>query len=345
MGVRAGGVRGQEDGMKVRRASVIGDGAMGTVCARILAERGTDVRLWSNFPEQAADLQRHRENKRFLPGHPLPANISITAEPSEAFKGAQLIVSAIPCQYIRPVWRRLVEHYPGNVPVVAVSKGIEVDTLLASTQILADLLGSIPAAALSGPSIAPEVADKQPCTVVAASGDLALAELVQESFSTDYFRVYRNNDLVGVEIAGATKNVVALAAGIIDGIGAGCNAKAALLTRGIVEISRLGAALGAKAETFKGLAGIGDLVTTCISPVGRNRTAGESIGRGLTPKQVIAATDSVIEGIPTTGAVLQLSARHGVEMPITEAVAAVLSGAEPPNEAIHHLMTRQLKHE
>ncbi len=329
----------------IQRASVVGDGAMGTVCAKILAENGVTVRLWSNFPEQAADIARDRENKRFLPGHKLADAITITADPAEAFTGAELVISAIPCQFIRPVWKRLAAHYPAGLPIVAVSKGIEINTKMISTQILDDVLGSLRVVALSGPSIAPELANRQPCTVVAASDDLELASIVQHTFSNAYFRVYTNADLIGVEIAGATKNVIALAAGIIDGIEAGCNAKAALLTRGLVEIARLGVALGANPETFWGLAGVGDLVTTCISPVGRNRTAGERIGRGMSAEQVIASTRSVIEGIPTTGAVLQLAAGQGVEMPITSAVADVLAGQTPPRDAITALMTRELKHE
>ena len=329
----------------VRRASIIGDGAMGTVCALILAEQGVEVRIWSNFPEQAAEMRRKRENTRFLPGHRFPDNINVTAEPAEAFEGAELVVSAVPCQFIRPVWSRLAGYFAPATPVVAVSKGIEIQTLKVSTQILAEVAGAKHIAALSGPSIAPELADKHPCTVVAASEDAQLAELIQNTFSNAYFRVYRNTDLIGVEVAGATKNVIALAAGIIDGIGAGCNAKAALVTRGVVEIARLGEAMGACAETFTGLAGIGDLITTCISPVGRNRSAGEKIGKGMSAEEVIASTHSVIEGIPTTRAVLKLASERNVEMPITEAVGAVLSGQTPPKVAITGLMTRELKHE
>ena len=329
----------------LQNASVIGDGAMGTVCALLLANKGVGVRLFSNFPSQAEELRRDRENLRFLPGHHLPENIRITANPDEAFGDAELIVSGVPCQFIRPVWNRLVEYYPAGKPVVTISKGIEIDTLQTSTEILIDVLGELPVAALSGPSIAPEVAAGQPCAVTAASDGMPLSSFVQQAFTNEYFRVYTNTDLVGVEISGATKNVIALAAGIIDGIGAGCNAKAALLTRGLVEITRLGVAMGASAETFRGLSGVGDLVTTCISQVGRSRSAGEKIGRGMPVSDVIASTQSVIEAIPTTGAVLQLAARHDVEMPITQAVASVLSGERPPREAITDLMTRQLKHE
>jgi glycerol-3-phosphate dehydrogenase (NAD(P)+) len=200
-------------------------------------------------------------------------------------------------------------------------------------------------ACLSGPSIAPEVAAKKPASVVAASEDGEAARLVQESFSTNYFRVYTSGDLVGVELAGATKNVIALAAGIADGLGAGVNAKASLVTRGLVEITRLGVAMGASPDTFRGLAGVGDLVTTCVSEVSRNRSAGERIGLGATAQEALAATQSVIEGIPTTKSVLELAARYKVEMPIVSAVASVLFERRRPTDAIEELMTRRLGEE
>ena len=318
---------------------------MGTVCALILAERGARVTLWSNFADQAAELQKERENKRFLPGHRFPDNLVATAQVDQAFDDPQLVVSAVPCQFIRAVWSRLAHLYPAAVPLTCVSKGIEIGTLKLSTQILTDVVGKVPLIALSGPSIAPEVARKLPCTVVAAAEEIGPAEFVQQAMSTDYFRIYTNTDLIGVEIAGATKNVIALTAGIVDGIGAGCNAKAALLTRGLVEITRLATALGAEPATLKGLAGVGDLFTTCVSPVGRNRSAGEKIGQGMTPEETVASTNSVIEGIPTTRAVLQLAAKHNVEMPITEAVGSVLSGDRSPKQAVADLMARRLKHE
>ncbi|NOX59767.1 MAG: NAD(P)-dependent glycerol-3-phosphate dehydrogenase [Planctomycetes bacterium] len=328
---------------EIRNVSVIGDGAMGTVCALILAENGIDVTLWSNFPEQAAKLHHDRENKRFLAGFPFPDNITIKSDPRDACSQADMLVSAVPCQFMRDVWKKFAAFFVSDTPVVAVSKGIEIDTLLVSTQILQDVLGKdAPVVALSGPSIAPELAARKPCTVVAASDSDELAKRVQRAFSNDYFRVYTNDDVIGVEIAGATKNVIALAAGIVDGIGGGCNAKAALLTRGLVEITRLGVEMGAKPATFIGLAGVGDLVTTCISPVGRNRSAGEKIGRGMTVSEIVEETPSVIEGIATTGAVLALAARHNIEMPITRAVASVLEQAVSPQEAINGLMTRQL---
>jgi len=329
----------------IDKATIIGDGAMGTVSALLLSGRGIAVSLWSCFEEQIRRIAAERENKRFLPGHGLPADLDVTADIRRAMDGTQLIVSAIPCQYTRAVWQDIRNEYPRGVPICSVTKGLEIDTLLWPTQILCDVLGPVPVAALSGPSIAPEVARGLPAAVVVASENSRLAELVQQAFSTVTFRVYTNADLTGVELAGATKNVIAIAAGIIDGIGAGDNAKAALLTRGLVEITRLGAAMGAQPSTFKGLAGIGDLITTCTSPVGRNRTAGERIGRGMTLQHVIEATPGVIEGIPTTQAVLELALRHNIEMPITAAVYTVLHGHQSSAEAIADLMTRQLKPE
>ncbi len=326
----------------LKNATVIGDGAMGTLCSLMLAEHGTRVTLWGVFPEHVATLQRDRENRQFLPGHRLPESITVVHEPRRALEAPQLIVSAVPCQFMRAVWERMAPHLPPGVPIVSVAKGIEVDTLRLPTQIITDCIGEVPVACLSGPSIAPEVAARKPATVVVASDHPGVAELVQATFSTPYFRVYTSGDLTGVELAGAMKNVIALAAGICDGLEGGCNAKASLVTRGLVEITRLGVAMGAKPETFSGLAGVGDLITTCISKVSRNRSGGEKIGRGLPTEEVIASTQSVIEGIPTTRSVLTLARRYGVEMPIVEAVAAMLFEGRSPTDAIHALMTRRL---
>jgi glycerol-3-phosphate dehydrogenase (NAD(P)+) len=335
-------------GMK-ERVAIIGDGAMGTLSAIMLAENGFGVRLWSAFPDAAAEIARTRENKRFLPGHRLPDGVLVTGADTEALAGARLAICAVPTQFIRGVWQRLKPHVPPDLPVCSVAKGIENRTLLRPTQILADVLdgarGRRPVAALSGPSIAPEVARGLPATVTVASEDAALAARVQKMYSRPHFRVYTNADLVGVEIAGATKNVIAIAAGILDGLGSGDNAKAALLTRGLVEITRLGVKLGAKAETFAGLAGVGDLVTTCISPIGRNRTFGEAVGRGRTVAEALAAASGVVEGVATTASVVELSRRVGVEMPITLAVHAVLFEGRKPGDAIAGLMSRPLKAE
>jgi len=330
--------------------AIIGDGAMATLCATLLSGKGLSVRLWSAFPAQADDLRAHRENRRFLPGVPLPADLAVTADDAEALAGADLAVSAVPTQFVRSVWRRLAGRCPAGLPICSVAKGIENDTLLRPTQVLADVLtgsprSDRPLAALSGPCIAREVAAELPATVVSASTDAALAERVQRIFTTPHFRVYTNPDLLGVELAGATKNVIAIAAGILDGLAAGDNAKAALLTRGLVEITRLGTAMGGRRETFAGLAGLGDLVTTCISPHGRNRTLGEAVGRGRSLAEAEAATESVVEGVATTRSVLDLADERGVEMPITRAVADVLFEGRTPAAAIADLMTRTPKAE
>ncbi|MBM3320782.1 MAG: NAD(P)-dependent glycerol-3-phosphate dehydrogenase [Candidatus Eisenbacteria bacterium] len=327
--------------------AVIGDGAMGTVCALLLAENGHEVRIWSAFPEQAAETAAKRENVRFLPGVPLPEKIEVTGEEERAFAGADVALSAVPTQFIRAVWTRLANRFPRDMPVFSVAKGIENGTLQRPSQILREVLDCSDdrVAVLSGPSIAPEIAARLPATVAAASANTALAERVQALIARPYFRVYTNPDLVGVELAGATKNVIAIAAGILDGMGSGCNAKAALLTRGLAEITRLGLALGALPATFAGLAGVGDLVTTCISLVGRNRSFGEAIGRGRTVEEALAATRSVVEGVATTASVIALAARTGVEMPITEAVNRILFEGITPSRAIDRLMTRPPKAE
>jgi len=332
-----------------QRIAIIGDGAMGTVCAIMLAENGHDVRIWSAFPDAAEALRRTRDNSRFLPGHRLPPSVEVTGDDAEALADVAWAVSAVPTQFIRGVWQRLRPHCSAPPPVCSVAKGIENETLLRPTQIITDILGDLSdrtsVAALSGPSIAPEVARRLPATVTVASDDKSLASRVQGLINRPYFRVYTNADLIGVELAGATKNVIAIAAGILDGLDAGDNAKAALLARGLAEITRLGVALGAQAETFAGLAGVGDLVTTCVCPLGRNRSFGEAIGRGSTVAEAIEATESVIEGVATTASVVELASREAVDMPITQAVHDVLFRRVRPADAIAHLMSRPLKAE
>lgn len=332
------------------RIAVIGDGAMGTVCAMMLAENGRRVQLWSAFPDAAQRLAEARQNERFLPGHRLADSIEVTARDDQALADAELAISAVPTQFMRPVWQRLKDHCAAGLAICSVAKGIENNTLLRPTQVVRDVLDGSPdshrpVAALSGPSIAPEVACKLPATVAVAANDHELARRVQHLIARPYFRIYTNVDLLGVEVAGATKNVIAIAAGILDGLAAGVNAKAALLTRGLVEITRLGVALGARAETFAGLAGMGDLVTTCFSPIGRNRSFGEAVGSGRTVAQALSATDSVVEGVATTASVAQLAKKLRVEMPITEAIRQVLFAGRKPNQAIADLMARPLRAE
>jgi len=327
------------------KATVVGTGAMGTVLAQILAGNNIHVALLGRRGEQVEALLARRENRRYLPGITLSERIVPTVDPAKALGNAELVFSAVPCQFLRATWERIGDYVHAGVPICSVTKGIESDTLARPSRIIDAYVGENPVAVLSGPSIAPELARCLPATVVVACASADVARLVQAVLSTSAFRVYTNPDVLGVELAGALKNVIALAAGILDGLRAGDNAKAALLTRGLVEITRLGVALGARQQTFVGLAGVGDLVTTCVSPLGRNRSAGERIGRGVNVEQVIRDSPSIIEGIPTTRAVLALAARHNVEMPITAAVNAVLFENKPPLEAITELMNRPPKAE
>jgi len=330
---------------------------MATVLAVLLAGKGASPRIWGYDPDQLAQTERARENKKFFPGYPIPDSVVFEPDDARIMAGADLIVSAVPCQYMRTVWTRLAPHFPPPLPIVSVAKGIENETLLRPTQILADVLGQkqvtagesrpIGLAVFSGPTIADELARNLPATACVASADKSLAEKIQHTFSDGlpWLRVYTNTDILGVELAGAMKNVIAIAAGIVDGTRLGDNAKAALLTRGLTEITRLGIAMGASPTTFAGLAGLGDLVTTCISPTGRNRSFGERIGKGQTVQQAQQATQSVVEGIATCKSVAALADRHKVEMPITKAIYEVLFENKPVKTAVADLMHRQLKPE
>lgn len=345
--------------------AILGDGQMGLVAASILTtpdpqtpqQAGTTgqppaVRLWCHDARDAEALAQRRRSSR-LPQVELGDRITVTADPARALGGADLVVNAVPTQFIRPVWERIGPHCPpaAATAIVSVSKGLEQGTLLRPLQIIADVLADDPDAAgrgyavLSGPTIASEMARCLPATMVAASDDPALPPALQELFTTSWLRIYTGDDTVGVELAGATKNVIAIAAGILDGLQAGHNAKSALLARGLAEITRLGAAMGAKTETFFGLAGVGDLATTCFSPEGRNRSCGEALGKGETLESYLERTESVVEGVATTRSVMELSRRYKVEMPITSAVHAVLYEDMDPIDAIALLMSRRPKAE
>ena len=338
--------------------TILGDGAMATVCSIVLIQGGHAVTMWGAFEESIERLQQNREQARLLPGARIPPNVHLTANDTECFRSSTMILSAIPTQFMRAVWKRLKPYVPAGVPIVSVAKGIEMESLLRPTQVIADVLGGIkmsdaakgpqcdwPLVALSGPNVAAELARYLPATAVAASNDHATAKKVQEAFTTQWFRVYTNPDAIGVELAGATKNVIAIAAGMLDGLAAGNNVKAALVTRGLVEITRLGMAMGALESTFTGLAGLGDLMTTCVSPFGRNRTVGEQIGKGKKLADVLARMDSVAEGVPTTKAVVELARRYNVEMPITQAVYEILFDGKDCIHALTDLMTRGPKPE
>lgn len=327
------------------QVAIVGAGQMGTVCAVMLADRGVHVRLWGRSADHIQALHVRRENQRHLPGLRIPERVSFTSDPAAVCLGAELVIAAVPCQYLRTVFAQFADACPRDVPIASVTKGLENETLLRPTQIIDEVLHPAAVAALSGPNIAQELAHCLPATIVAACENVEVATQIQETFSSQWLRVYTNSDLVGVELAGAAKNVIAIAAGIVDGLKAGDNAKAALLARGLAEIQRLGVAMGARAETFAGLAGLGDLVTTCISPVGRNRSAGELIGKGKKIDEVVASTASVIEGIPTTRSVYQLAQQYEVDMPIVEAVHGVLFEGKEVIATLSELMTRRLKPE
>ncbi|MHB1157300.1 MAG: NAD(P)H-dependent glycerol-3-phosphate dehydrogenase [Phycisphaerales bacterium] len=342
--------------MNVKNISILGDGAMATACAMLLDSRGFAVTMWGPFADHVEELERHRENRRYLPGIPLPAGLRFTADEATAMRDAQLIVSAAPTQFVRSVWRRFVNHYKSGVPIVSVAKGIENDTLKRPSQVIDEVLASAgpinwprrprpKVAVMSGPSIAQELAKCLPATVCVASEDAALAAEVQRIFTTNWYRVYTNPDVLGVELAGATKNVIAIAAGILDGLHAGYNAKSALLSRGLAEITRLGVAMGANAETFFGITGVGDLATTCFCPSGRNRSAGELLGKGMSLDQMLKQIPGVVEGVPTAKSIMQLARQYQVEMPITAAVHAVLFEGLDPIRGITMLMSREPKAE
>jgi len=325
---------------------------MGLVCAALLAQQPHvgRVKLWGHEPSAIERLAQSRVSPR-LTALRLPDRVAMSSDAKAVLAGANIVVSAVPTQFARPVWNDLAQFVPAGCDFVSVAKGIETGTLLTPIGVLRDVVGSGAGATprsfavLSGPTIAAELARCLPATMIAASADRELATLVQRLFSTQWLRVYTSDDPVGVEVAGATKNVIAIAAGILDGLRAGYNAKSALLARGLAEITRLGVAMGARPDTFFGLAGAGDLTTTCFSPEGRNRSLGEALGRGMPLSQALAGTESVVEGVATTASVLELSRRLGVEMPITQGVHAVLYEGLDPLEAIQRLMTRELKAE
>jgi glycerol-3-phosphate dehydrogenase (NAD(P)+) len=328
--------------------TLFGAGSWGTALAIHLARAGRDVTLWARRPELVEHLRRERTNPTYLPDAAIPSDVEVTANLDMAAEAANLWALAVPSQHLRSLAQTLRPHVRPEVRLVSLAKGIENESLLTMSQVLETVLPSVSAphiGVLHGPSHAEEVADGQPTTVVAAAPELPAARRIQEAFMTDRLRVYLNTDVTGVEIGGATKNVLAIAAGVSDGVGYGDNAKAALITRGIAEIRRLGLAMGARAETFAGLAGIGDLIVTCTSAHSRNRRLGEQIGAGATLDEILAEMDMVVEGVRTTQSVYDLARDHELEMPITEAVHAVLFEGEEPRRMVKRLMTRSAKRE
>jgi glycerol-3-phosphate dehydrogenase (NAD(P)+) len=335
--------------------TVLGDGAMGTACALLLAKKpGRRVSIWCQFPEQATALRADRENRKYLPGVPLSESLEF--EPDFAkLAGSDAFILAIPTVYLGATLQRLKPLWPSaptvdlgaesagliGPPIFSVAKGLERETLRTPTAIVRETLGRVPVGALIGPSHAEEIARGMPASLLAASDLPELAVATQRWFNSETFRVYTSTDLLGAELCGALKNVIAIAAGVCDGMGLGDNAKSALMTRGLAEMRRFGTALGAQSETFFGLAGLGDLITTCVSPHGRNRKVGELLGRGQSLDEILKGMYQVAEGVWTCQGVLALAREKGIELPITRAVHAVLFEGMAPGRAVAELMSRE----
>ena len=329
------------------RVAILGAGNWGTTMAIALQRRGHDVSLWEFDAAQAARVASTRVNENFLPGHRIPDSVAITGNLSRAIENAVMCLLAVPLQSCRDVLRTM-RKLPTGTLVVSLMKGIEQKSLKRASEMCAEELENFPPqsfAILSGPTIAVEIAGGLPASAVIASVSEATAARVQSEFSGESFRLYTSDDLIGVELAGALKNVIALAAGMCDGMKLGANAKGALLTRGLAEITRLGVALGGSARTFSGLSGMGDLFTTCSSPASRNRSVGEAIGRGENPRAVLSRMTMVAEGVWTARAARDLSLRHNIAMPITEAICRILDDDISPRRVLTELMTRDLKAE
>ncbi|MDP7008410.1 MAG: NAD(P)H-dependent glycerol-3-phosphate dehydrogenase [Phycisphaerales bacterium] len=325
--------------------AIVGDGQMGLVLADALITRGIEVHLWGPFPEVVVNLATTRKSPR-LHDFQLADGVHVSPDASAVLQAADTLINAIPTQYVRKVWGSIEQFVPKGAPIASVAKGVEIGSLLRPTQVIQEVVGTTSeVCVLSGPTIATELAKHQPAAMVASSTDQSVASLIQDLFHVHWLRIYTHDDPLGVELAGATKNVIAIAAGICDGMGLGDNAKSAMLARGLAEISRLGVAMGANVQTFFGIAGVGDLATTCFSPHGRNRTCGERLGQGEDLETIQETMGSVIEGVPTTKAVRTLARNYDIEMPISESIYQVLFEGLPLRGAIESLMSRDLKAE
>ncbi len=329
----------------IKKITVIGDGGWGTTLALHLLKKKYDVTLWGSFEDYVAEMKKTRLNPRYLPGIKLPTTLKLTSDLGAALKDAQLIVFATPSQYATPTLRKIKEHNIRGKLFLSVTKGIEDKTLVRMSQIFARELGNVPLAVLSGPTIAREVALGIPSTAVIACKNLTIAKTLQEIFNSNTFRIYTNTDVIGVELGGSIKNVIAVACGICDGLKFGTNTKAAVLTRGLAEITRLGKKLGAQEKTFFGLTGLGDLATTCFSPQSRNRTVGELLGQGKSIKQILSSMHMVAEGVETVKGVYELSRKLKISMPITEAVYGIIYQNKKPSQIVTGLMDRKTKAE
>ncbi|MFD4699443.1 NAD(P)H-dependent glycerol-3-phosphate dehydrogenase [Streptomyces niveus] len=329
------------------RVAVFGTGSWGTAFAMILADAGCEVTLWARRPEVADAVNNTRTNPEYLPGLELPSSVRATTDPAEAARDAEFTVLTVPSQTLRANLAEWTSLLPSDTVLVSLMKGVELGTAKRMSEVIAEV-AKAPAdrvAVLTGPNLAGEIAARQPAAAVVACTDEAVANRLQAACHTPYFRPYTNTDVVGCELGGAVKNVIGLAVGIADGMGLGDNTKASLMTRGLAETTRLGLAMGADPHTFSGLAGMGDLIATCSSPLSRNHTFGTNLGRGMTLEQTIAASKQTAEGVKSCQSVLDLAQRHGVDMPITETVVSIVHEGKPPLVAVKELMARSAKPE
>ncbi|MEU9114755.1 NAD(P)H-dependent glycerol-3-phosphate dehydrogenase [Streptomyces sp. NPDC048483] len=329
------------------RCAVYGTGSWGTAFAMVLADAGCEVTLWGRRAALADAINNGRTNPDYLPGVELPESVRATTDPAEAARDADFTVLAVPSQTLRANLTEWAPLLPADTVLVSLMKGVELGTAKRMSEVIEEV-AKVPAervAVLTGPNLAKEIAARQPAAAVVACADEAVARRLQTACHTPYFRPYTNTDVVGCELGGAVKNVIALAVGIATGMGLGDNAKASLITRGLAETTRLGLAMGADAHTFAGLAGMGDLVATCSSPLSRNNTFGTNLGRGMTLEETIAVTKQTAEGVKSCESVLDLARRHGVDMPLTETVVDIVHGGKPPMVALKDLMSRTAKPE
>ena len=326
------------------KIAVLGAGGWGLALGLLLDDKGNDVTFWCYEKTEEEEILRYRENKRCLPGIKIPVEVKFTCSMEEALRNAEVVVMAVPSKATRSTSKMISSYIGENAIIVSVAKGIEIDTLKRLDEVINDEVSN-PVVILSGPSHAEEVARHMPTTVVVSSTNMEAANKIQEVFMNEYLRVYTNDDVIGVALGGALKNIIALAAGFVEGVGYGDNTKAALITRGIAEISRLGVAMGGNIETFLGLTGIGDLVVTCTSGHSRNRRAGELMGQGYSVEEATKKVNMVVEGIPATKAGYELMKKYNVDMPILTAIYEVLFEGQPVNDTVNKLMIRDKKAE
>jgi glycerol-3-phosphate dehydrogenase (NAD(P)+) len=331
----------------VRRAAVLGAGSWGTTFAKVLADAGSEVTLLARRPELVEAISTSRENPDYLPGIRLPAAVRATTDAGEALDGAGIVVLAVPSQSLRDNLEKWTPYLPPDATLLSLMKGIELGTTKRMSEVIDEVTGAGTdrIAVLSGPNLAREIAEEQPAATVIACADTRRAEALQAACHTPYFRPYTNPDMVGCELGGAVKNVIALACGIAEGLGFGDNTRASLITRGLAETARLGMVLGAELTTFAGLAGLGDLVATCSSPLSRNRTFGEKLGQGMSVEEVQESTRQTAEGVKSCRSVLELARAHDVYVPITEAVVRVCHEGEAPSKMVKEIMSREAKPE